>query len=185
MVKVKKWSRFVSDRLREAMEEAEIIENARVFWFQSIRHPMNIAEWVLPKQKMTLEQIYREMWTSKEEKKKEWLQLMSHWESGDLAEYKRELRKKLKEWLKENAESYLASVFNWKETDIQVKDKARLALDVLKATDRDYNQQINAQVNVNLNDLPLWDWLLEAQKKLILELGITWDIFSQIEDEQK
>lgn len=177
--------KIVSDRLRDAMEEAEIIENARVYGFQSIRHPTNIAEWVLPRTKLTLEQIYREMWTSKEEIKKRDLQLFSHWEGWELAEYKKELRKKLKEWLKENAEQYLSDVFNWKEKDIQVKDKARLALDVLKATDREYNQQINSQVNINLGDLPLWDWLLEAQKKLILELWVTSDIFSQIEDDEQ
>lgn len=184
MERLKKWlaKKPISDRLKSAMEDEDIIQVARMYGFLKIRHPMNIAEWVLPRQKMTLEQIYRELWTTTKEKKKEEVELFSNHELWELNEYKKELKKKLKDELRDNAETYLNDVFKNKH-EVKAEAKSRLALDVLKATDKDYNQTTNSQVTVNLADLPLWDWLIEAQKRVIVELWITEDIFSQIDNE--
>jgi len=173
----------VSDRMREMMEDEEIIQNAMLYWFKEIRHPMNISEWILPLQRMKRDQIYREIWTDKKEYWLKELKLINTWEKKDFSIYKQELKKKLREWLKENAEKYLWKVFDNDAIEIKPESKARLALDILKSTDRDYNQSITSPVTINLWELPLWEWLEEAQRKLILELGITQDIFSQLEND--
>jgi hypothetical protein len=100
-----------------------------------------------------------------------------------LWEYRALYKKELRKWIKDWAEDYLWSIFK-KDTDIHIDadKKARLALDILKATEKEYNQSIWNQVSINLWELPLWDWLFEAQKKLVLELGITSDIFDNIEN---
>lgn len=177
----------ISDRMREMMEDEEIIQHWMLYWFKEIRHPMNIAEWVLPWQKMKRDQIYREMWIEKKEYELKQLKLINTWEKKEFSAYKAELKKKLREWLKENAEKYLWKVFDsdseWSEHYIKPESKARLALDILKSTERDYNQTVTSPVTINLWDLPLWEWLEEAQRKIILELWITEDIFSQLEND--
>jgi len=174
----------ISDRMREMMEDEEIIQYAMVHWFKDVRHPMNIAEWVLPWQKMKRDQIYREIWTDKKEYWLKELKLINTWEKKEFSVYKQELKKKIREWMKENAEKFLWEVFEEESPHfMKANEKARLALDLLKATDREYNQTVTSPVTINLGELPLWEWLEEAQRKLILELGITQDIFSQLEND--
>ena len=61
-------TKSISDTLKNAMSDEDIIQRARLYWFDKISHPMNIAEWVLPRQKMTVDQILREMWITKKDK---------------------------------------------------------------------------------------------------------------------
>lgn len=177
----RKFKKKLSQQTIDKLETEELLQYASKFWLPQIKHPDNIREWILPNTKLTKTQAWREIWLSevdiinidtKLNRAEPWLL------SEFRAEYKKELRNKIKDW----AEDYLGTIFA-KDSNIYIDadKKARLALDILKATEKEYNQQTGNQVNINLSELPLGEGLFEAQKKLVLELGITSDIFDNLE----
>lgn len=180
--KSKKWRiikvKTITDKLRKLLEVEEIVINASMCWFDKIRNHKNIEEWILPNQKMNRIQILRELEMTPDDNTNE-KKSLSDDEKVILDEYKDIRRKEVREWLKVRAEDYLSDVFKDKH-HLDVDKKSRLALDVLKATDRDYNQSISSPININLQELPLWEWLLEAQRRLVLELWITKETLNDI-----
>lgn len=185
MIKTKMRKRHkkpIGRNLRDEMELEEIIQKAKVYWFTEIRDPINKWLWLLPWQWLTEEQVLREL-QYPTKKRWIWTLWLTEEEKLQLKEYRQELKREIRESLADNAEKYLDNVFAWKE-QMRSEAKWRLALDVLKATDKNYNQTLEKNVNItNLSELPLWDDLFEAQKSVILELWITEDIFSQIDND--
>ncbi len=178
-----KWRNNTKPLSKDTLERLDIEDifiKAKKFWLSEIKHPTNIANWIIAWQSLTQEQVLLELWISKKDFAKEAIKVERQ-EPWLLSEYRAQRKKELKENLKDNAENYLASIFDWTEK-LDVDKKSRLALDILKATDREYNQTTSTPININLWELPLGDWLFEAQKKIVLELGITSDIFNNLDN---
>lgn len=168
----------ITTRDKEKLELAYIVENALVYWLPEIKHPTNILNWVRTNVKMTLKQIGLELWINNLESK---YKSMTSWEVVSL--WREAMRKMIRDKMQEKAEEYLWDVFDWKH-DIKPSEKARLALDILKATDKEYNKWAASQIVVNLWELPLWENLLEAQKTLITEMWIDENTLLMLKDEQ-
>jgi hypothetical protein len=177
-----KWRDNKKPLSKEALNRLDIEDifiKAKSLWLSEIKHPTNIANWIIAWQSLNQEQVLLELWITKNEFAKEAIKVERQ-EPWLVGEYRIQRKKEIKEKLKDNAEDYLASIFNWTQS-LDVDKKSRLALDILKATDREYNQSTSTPIQINLWELPLGDWLFEAQKKIVLELGITSDIFNNLD----
>lgn len=166
--KKKAWRPYKPNATKEEIVEykalVEIYETAKVKWLKEIKHPDNIRDWILPNTPITYERIAKELWHSN-------TKLTNMSKTPEVKEHRKEVKKDLFKEMQTNSEKVLSKTFdleNW-WFDMKDSERARLALDFKKATDKAYNP--TQSIDLSVNDLDFSN-LEELKSELAEELWL-------------
>ncbi len=144
-MKRRKWHKSVSPYLiNKAKLQVEIYEKAKIYWLPELNDPRN--EWIEPNVPLP---YYRTAYELGHLPTK--LSKMS--EIKEVGNHREEVVETIFQWMQKNSESVLDKTFNMESWGMEMKDseRARLALDFKKSTDKAYNP--TQSVDLSINDL--------------------------------
>ena len=153
---VKQWKTF-----------AHIYENAKAYWLSEITDKRNIADWIKPNSPLSAYRIERELWHYKNK-----LNRMSA--NKEVAKEREKAKKNVFDDMQKNSENILDKTFDMNEGGMEMKDseRARLALDFKKSTDRQYNP-------VQAVDISIWELNFEDLDELKEQLSEELNLLSK------
>lgn len=135
-------------RKTQISNEVWIITSYMSFWKSKVEHPENIADWVLPNQRMTAVQACREYWIPM-------TTFFYHLNTfPDLKQKYIEIREQIREGISTGSESIIEKAINWKLDWISNKDRLDASFRFLEKTHKAYNPKTEIEsktLNINLD----------------------------------
>lgn len=157
-VKEKRWRpikrKLTENQLEEHKYLVEFYEKARVYWLTEIRHPDNIKKWLKPNTPISYKDIAKELWHTNNK-----IHLMD--KTKEVWEHREKIKRDLMKEMQSNSEKILNKTFDLEKWWFKMKDseRARLALDFKKSTDKAYNPSQSIDLNINELDFSDLDYL--------------------------
>lgn len=151
----------LSENIPEYKHYTEIYERAKVYWLVEITDERNVKDWIEPNTPLPYYRTAYELWHSITI-----LSKMTDWYK-EVREHREAIKKDLFKEMQKNSEGVLSKAFDMEKGWMEMKDaeRARLALDFKKATDKKYNP--TQAIDINIGELDFSD--LESLKEQLSE----------------